>query len=132
MSPTTPPLIDPAAAVHAVRASLSDDLLKPQYRAQPNRRPTTGHCYAASEAVYHLLGGKDAGWTPVRIRHEGGPHWFLRHTDGTVLDPTGDQFDTPVPYATGTGCGFLTRSPAARAREILRRVFANQPTPVTG
>lgn len=105
-----------------VRSVLTDDLLKPAYRALPGRKPTTGHCYAASEALYHLLGGKDAGWTPVRIRHDGGPHWFLRHLDGTVLDATGDQFDTPVPHGDGIGCGFLTTAPSARAAEIIRRL----------
>lgn len=107
-----------------VRAVLTDDLLTPTYRSLPNRTPTTGHCYAASEALYHLLGGKAAGWIPVRLRHEGGPHWFLRHLDGTILDATSDQFDTPVPHGQGTGCGFLTRLPSKRAAEIIRRVDA--------
>ena len=121
MSPTGR-ATQPAPLADVVRSVLTDDLLKPAYRSLEGRKPTTGHCYAASEALYHLLGGKGAGWTPVRLRHEGGPHWFLRHLDGTVLDPTSDQFDTPVPHTEGVGCGFLTRQPSARAAEIIRRV----------
>lgn len=113
-----------AAVIGVLRASLSDDLLKPRYRAMPNRTPTTGHCYAASEALYHLLGGKAAGFTPMRIRHEGEPHWYLRGPDGTYLDPTEDQFATPVPHTDGTGCGFLTKAPSARARTLIDRVIA--------
>lgn len=111
-----------AALVAAVRAVLTEDLLTPAYRRQPDRRPTSGHCYAASEALYHAAGGKAAGWTPARIRHEGSSHWFLRGPDGQVVDATADQFGSPVPYAQGVGCGFLTREPSRRAAEILRRL----------
>lgn len=111
-----------AALATQVRAVLTDDLLAPAYRSRPGRKPTAGHCYAASEALYHLLGGKAAGWTPVTVRHEGDPHWFLRGPDGRVLDVTADQFATPVPYEQGTGKGFLTKAPSKRAAEIIGRV----------
>jgi hypothetical protein len=111
----------PATLVNAVRAALTDDLLRPAFRRRHRRAATAGHCYAASEALYHLLGGKPAGWTPMRLRHEGDPHWYLRHADGTILDATADQFATPVPYETGIGCGFLTGFPSARASEIIAR-----------
>lgn len=114
----------PYALVDAIRAELTDDLLAPRYRAVTGRAPTTGHCYAASEATYHLVGGKAAGWTPMRIRHEGEPHWYLRGPDGRYLDPTEDQFTTPVPHASGIGCGFLTAAPSRRARILIERVEA--------
>ena len=82
-----------------------------------------GPCYPASEALYHKLGGKTAGLTPMRIIHEGIPHWYLRWetTAGTFyLDPTSDQFKTPVPHDRGKGCGFMTKSPSKRAQEILK------------
>jgi hypothetical protein len=104
-------------AVEDVRSCLSDDLRKKEYRGNPN--PVAGHCYVASEVLYHQLGGKGAGWTPQSIRHEGGPHWYLKHQDGSLIDPTADQFTTPVPYAQGKGCGFLTRQPSARSQSIL-------------
>lgn len=127
-------MADAAVLMNAIRSVLSDDLLKPAYRDQPRRTPTAGHCYAASEALYHLLGGREAGLVPVVLRHEEGPHWFLRADDGSILDPTADQFATPPDHAAGKGCGFLTRDPSRRAAEILRRLSENDratcPTPV--
>lgn len=106
--------------VKDLRRCLSDELRKPDYRGDAN--PVAGHCYVASEAIYHQLGGKGAGWTPQSIRHEGGPHWFLKHQDGTVIDATADQFCTPVPYDQARGCGFLTRQPSARTQAVLDRL----------
>lgn len=97
-----------------VKAVLTDDLLKPGYGPK-------AHCYVASEAIYHLMGGRESGLTPMTIRHEGGVHWYLR-MDGEYLDATADQFETPVPYDQGTGRGFLTRQPSKRAAEVIRRV----------
>lgn len=108
--------------VKDVRTCLSEELRKKAYRNNPN--PMAGHCYVASEAIYHKLGGKVAGWTPQTIRHEGGPHWYLKNQDGTIIDPTCDQFETPVPYDQGHGCGFLTRQPSKRAQEVLGRLNA--------
>ena len=55
------------------------------------------------------------------IRHHGGTHWFLKNNKGKVIDPTAEQFADSVPYDQGKGCGFLTREPSKRARELLRR-----------
>jgi len=103
--------------VKEVRTHLRDDQRKAPYRGNPN--PIVGHCYVASEAIYHTLGGKSAGWTPQTIQHEGGPHWYLKNQQGTIIDPTADQFETPVPYQNGRGCGFMTRQPSARAQLVL-------------
>lgn len=107
------------STVKKVRSVLTDDLRKVPYKGACN--PMTGHCYVASEALYHALGGKEAGWTPHNITHEGSPHWFLKHKDGAIIDPTADQFKTPVPYAKAKGKGFLTKQPSKRAKEVLRR-----------
>ena len=114
------------ATVEAVRGALTADLLKPEWRrlAEATGRPMLGHCYAASEAVYHLLGGKAAGYTPMSIRHEDGPHWWVRGPRGEVIDPTAEQFVTPVPYGRSVAKGFLTRQPSKRAAEIIRRIGA--------
>ena len=106
--------------VQDVRSCLSEELRKKPYRDNPN--PMAGHCYVGSEALYHKLGGKSAGWTPQTIRHEGGPHWFLENKDGTIIDPTADQFESPVPYEQSKGCGFLTRQPSARCLKVLARL----------
>jgi len=106
---------------NAVRNALSDELMKPEYRGHPNK--FRGHCYVASEALHHLLGGSEAGWVPQFIRWEGAPHWYLKHpaTD-TILDLTAEQFSKPVPYEQGSGKGFLTSHPSKRAQVLIDRV----------
>lgn len=82
-----------------------------------------GWCYAASEAAYHLLGGKEAGYTPMVASYyidlQRFTHWWLRRPDGTVLDITEGQFPYPFKYSWGKGCGFLTKKPSKRAQEII-------------
>lgn len=87
-----------------------------------------GNCYVASEALYHILGGKRAGWTPMRIRL--GPncvHWFLKHKSGLILDPARRQFRAKgwcraPDYTKARGSGFLTKWPSERARRLMRRL----------
>lgn len=118
--------------VNTAIEKLSNDLRKPQYQSSPNH--LTGHCYVASEALYHMLGGNAAGWVPHHVKHEGEPHWYLKNkTNGAILDPTAGQFKTPVPYAEGRGKGFLTKEPSRRAVELISRIKAgmaakNDPT----
>src|SRR4051812_46333350 len=112
--------------VEAVKSHLTDDLRKPQYRGHENC--LAGHCYVASEALYHMLGVAKAGWVPQTIQHESGSHWYLKHKhSGAIVDPTKDQFATPVPYANGRGCGFLTKQPSKRTQTVLNRVADNAP-----
>lgn len=101
--------------------SLTNDLRKPKYRESPN--PMTGHCYVASEALYHLLGGRESGWVPHSIKHEGDQHWYLKNkTNGVIIDPTASRFRTPVPYHHGRGKGFLTKEPSKRAQQLINRI----------
>lgn len=115
----------PKKALSLVRAALrlSDDLRRPQYRGDPN--PYVGHCYVAAEAVWHLLGGAGSDWKPyvVRVEDDTDTHWFLRHKDGRIADPTWDQFDSDSPpdYNLGRCTGFLTKQPSRRAQELIRR-----------
>lgn len=103
--------------IEQIKAALTPDLLKPEYRGSDN--PMRGHCYVASEAYWHLSGkvGK-----PMRIRHEGSSHWFIKEGD-TIIDITASQFETPVPYENGIGCGFLTKNPSKRAQTVIDRVL---------
>jgi hypothetical protein len=79
-----------------------------------------GECYAASEAIYHLAGGKAAGLVPCVVRMpDGGTHWFLRW-GAVVLDVTARQYRGAVRYERARGCGFLTRHPSRRAAAIMR------------
>ena len=79
-----------------------------------------GNCYVTAEALYHLLGGKAAGWKPMRLRHCGDTHWFLKHSSGLVLDATANQFETSPDYSQGRGTGFLTKLPSKRARKLMK------------
>jgi hypothetical protein len=85
-----------------------------------------GNCYVASEALYHLLGGKGAGWTPCRVKIDNDTHWFLRHRSGLIVDPTRSQFKTEPPYAKARGSGFLTRQPSKRARKLMKELVWQQ------
>jgi hypothetical protein len=108
--------------IELVRKNLSNDLRKKEYQQNPN--PMAGHCYVASEALFFLLGGKQAGLKPMRIQHEKSMHWFLLDYDGTIIDATSDQFQTPVPYEKGIGNGFLTKQPSKRAKTLLSKIMA--------
>lgn len=114
--------MDTATLAAEIQAVLTPDLLRPAWRKLGPQRPYAGHCYAASEAAFHLLGGRAAGWRAQVIRHEGGTHWYLKHDGGEILDITAEQFRTPVPYDRGRNIGFLTLAPSLRAREIIRRL----------
>lgn len=96
-------------------------------------RQRRGNCYAASEALYHILGGKAAGWTPMHIKmtdpgaSNTENHWFLRHKSGMILDPSTQQFDHPgwwkrPDYSKARGSGFLTKRPSRRARALMKRL----------
>lgn len=114
------------SVVAAVRAELTDDLLSPAYRRLEGRRPTTGHCYVASEAIYYLMAGRNSSLRSYHINHEGASHWFLRHESGLVVDATADQFDSSVPYCDARRMAFLTATPSKRAWIVIRAVRENK------
>lgn len=79
-----------------------------------------GNCYVTSEALYHLLGGKEAGWKAMHVPFGGDTHWFLRHSSSMILDPTVSQFKGRLPpYLLAKGSGFLTKEPSKRARALM-------------
>lgn len=93
-------------------------MLKPQYRGG---HPLSGHCYVASEAYYHLKGGKAARLHAVNIKRESVSHWWIEHGD-EIVDLTAEQFSTPVLYWYGRRRGFLTKKPSKRAQIVINRV----------
>jgi len=97
--------------------SKSPHLRKKQYNNDPCL--LAGHCYVASEVLYHFLGGKDMGYKPMFIRYLDEPHWFLCSIWG-IIDATAEQFSEPVPYEKARGRGFLTKKPSKRAEEVLK------------
>ncbi len=135
--------------IAAIHASLSDDLLSAKWRrivaGEQARTSLSGHCAIAAEALYDLLGGAAAGYTPyvcsyhekdgrdVYIRapqgHEPLTHWWVRAPKGAqrgagdVIDPTAGQYPYPFPYQHGQPAGFMSPfPPSQRARTIIARV----------
>lgn len=105
---------------------LSPNLLHMHWEIRAH--PLAGHCYHASEVLYHLW-GKEHGYTPAHVEVYMGKtwgwvgHWFLRGEEGSVLDITAAQFGKiRIPYKHAIGCGFLTKRPSKRAQEIIRRL----------
>lgn len=93
-----------------------------------------GNCYVASEALYHILGGKRSGWCPMRFKFKGpdkrvDTHWFLKHKmTGLILDPSRKQFGRlKVPYEKGVGGGFLTKRPSERAKLLINSLTWQPP-----
>lgn len=80
-------------------------------------------CYVASEAIYHLVGGKKAGLKPMQKMHEGVSHWWLETIKGVVVDVTVDQFKTIPEYSNGCGRGFLTKKPSKKASKLIAEVL---------
>jgi hypothetical protein len=93
-----------------------------------------GCCYIATEALYYLY-GKDHGFYPWRVKHEGWNHWYLMREDDMVvdagndeiieariLDPTYSQFKTAVPYFKGRKSWFLTPQPCKRTKILMGKL----------
>lgn len=99
--------------------NLSSDLLSKKYSIQ--KHPLGGHCYIASEALFHLLKDKHKKVKPyVIVFPNGRTHWFLK-VNGKIIDPTAAQFKT-IPYHLARACGFLTKTPSKRCKILLARI----------
>lgn len=88
-----------------------------------------GNCYITCEALYHLLGGKEAGYKPMVMKHEGDTHWYLQRTFGPswdrhtiIIDPTASQFKIKPDYLNARGCGFLTKKPSKKAKQLMEKM----------
>ncbi len=138
----------------AIIESLTPDLLEKKYAAQlsPDDPKETGHCAIASEAFYHLAGGKAAGFIPVVCGYAANDkgemkfgaerptavskgwraetHWWIRGPKngirgaGNIFDVTAGQYPQAYPYANGHNTGFMQpqQKPSKRAQIIIDRV----------
>lgn len=110
--------------IEILQNCLSKELLKKQYKSgYENLHKTTGHCYIASEAIYHNFGGKEK-WSAYTGRdHNNGTHWWLKNKEtGEIIDPTKEQYTSlgfNPPYEKGRPCAFLTREPSQRAKKLI-------------
>lgn len=113
----------------SVKAALTDDV-RPQDRPrQEGTHELRGHCYVAAQALYFLLGGKEAGYEFRRLVHEDVSHFFVRSPSGANLDPTAEQFKTPIPYDNSKRSG-LWGKPRVATVVVVCRVL-RQPTNAT-
>jgi len=115
-----------ANAIEAVRKHLSPDLLKKELRNKVDH-PMYGHCYVATEALWHLTEQK---LFVLRAKDdEGITHWWLQDKLGNRYDPTFDQYTDrgkEPPYIHGQRAGFLTGDkPSKRTEELLNRIRAD-------
>jgi hypothetical protein len=86
-----------------------------------------GDCYAGAEALYHLLGGNEAGWNPSVVNHQNVPHWYLKNRhSGTIIDPTANQREAPAPYDMGKAKSFVTALPSKRAGQVISKVLTQK------
>lgn len=108
--------------VEAVRSVLTPELLPREWQDHPH--PMGGYCYVASEALYYMLGGTEAGLTAKRAPCPGGEHWWVEGPHGKLIDATADQFGEDFDYSTGVSSRFLTGEPSPRAVTIMLRVGA--------
>tara|TARA_R110002020_G_scaffold253889_1_gene467503 strand:- start:47 stop:1324 length:1278 start_codon:yes stop_codon:yes gene_type:complete len=100
--------------------NLSDDLLKKEYKNIKNKNKYFGHCYVASECLYHLS-NKDL--KVYNIKHENSSHWFLKDKKDNIIDLTSEQFQTLVPYKNARRMFFLTKKPSKRAKILINKVI---------
>lgn len=91
-----------------------------------------GHCYTLSNAYYYGLSQQARdNHVPQQVRFEiNDPlfigevsHWFLKRSDGCIIDLTAEQFNVPdvsVPYDDARGRGFGSHStPTDDAKALL-------------
>lgn len=102
-----------------LKKNLSQDLLLPKYK--DGKHPLSGYCYIVSEALYHILGGKIEGLTPMFIKHENINHWWIRGPKSEIWDFTANQFNKTIDYSKSVPKGFLTKTPCKRTQLLLQR-----------
>lgn len=102
-----------------IQKNLTDDLRRAKYRGHPNK--LHGHCYVASEALYHLLKKRGISSHPCCLRVDGDIHWYLVVGE-TYVDPTSGQFIKLPDWSKGKRKGFLTKHPSKRATILIDKV----------
>lgn len=112
--------------IEKIQKCLTPDLLKKEYRAENSANPMFGHCYVASETLYHTL-NDPARYTAACGKDDRGiVHWWIVDKQtGERYDATADQYYskglTP-PYDRSRNTGFLTKQPSKRAQVVLARL----------
>ncbi len=87
---------------------------------------STGFCYAASEVIYRLTGGKEK-WKKVAIPEKeweyGGHCYLINKETNEILDITADQntsLGIEIPYDKGIAGGFRTKNYGNGAKLLVK------------
>ena len=110
--------------INCIKKNLTPDLLKKPYKELNKNNSMYGHCYIATETLYHLLNNKD--YKPYYGKDENNiTHWWLQDTMGTILDVTKEQYTSlnkKPPYLKGRKGAFLTLLPSKRSKILIARI----------
>jgi hypothetical protein len=111
--------------INKVKQCLSPDLLRKEYLEENKTNPMAGHCYIATEAIFHILGGKEYYQPYVARDDDNITHWWLIHKiTGDKVDVTQEQYTSiglEPPYKKGKKATFLTSYPSKRAVIVIER-----------
>lgn len=114
-------------AIKTIRKNLSNDLLKPDFKYD-GRHPMFGHCFVATEALWHLTGKKYSVYCGKD--DENITHWWLQDALGNKFDATADQYTDlgkQPPYHRGKKSAFMLTynegRPSNRCQVLLERIL---------
>jgi len=127
--------------ISSIQEHLTPDRLKSEYKEQNKSNRMFGHCYVATETLYHLLRNDQIRVSdfPIKLADKYHPyhakdeneitHWWLEDDMGNRLDVTIDQFlsvDRHPPYDGGRKGWFLTKNASKRFTGIDQKVLDDQ------
>lgn len=114
--------------IEKIKSQLDLDILKmknpKKVTVSDDLKGTCGlYSYIGNETLFHLLGGKDGGYTAMIRKVNNDTHWYLRDRDGKYLDVTKDFFtDDPIDYSSGKGTSFMSKRPSKRSQVLLNKI----------
>ena len=115
-----------SAFERAYRLKEAKELLRKDWRKlNESLTPSTGFCYIAAEALFHLLGKTGLKVMYASYVEDGFPctHWWLVKGK-QIIDPTKSQYGgEEPPYRLGKGIGFLTTKISKRAAKLTEIVL---------
>jgi hypothetical protein len=107
--------------LHEVLCNMAPRYLKGEFRKEWRpQNPTRNFCYVVSEWLICYVAPPGSFAFRVEVPGEHAKHYFVRWTDGTIVDLTAEQFDAweLVDYANAKKASFMHPSPSARARML--------------
>jgi len=105
--------------------NLDDELLKSKYKKLKNKNKYTGHCYVATETLYHLMDEKTRlEYCPAILKIGNDTHWFLKNkNNGNIIDLTKNQYCFKLDYSNARNAAFLTKIPSKRTLILINKIY---------